>query len=96
MAIATATETQQTAIRLKDLDYATTEIRVYLRDSEDNVTKVATDTSSRAEGDDVTLYFDAPAPDTYDVAVKADVSGDDTRTLFQDANAFRSNPDFGS
>jgi hypothetical protein len=96
MTIATATETQQTAIRLKDLDYATTEIRVYLRDSEDNVTKVATDTSSYAEGDDATLYFDAPAPDTYDVAVKADVSGGDTRTLFQDANAFRSNPDFGS
>ena len=96
MPIATATESQQTAIRLKDLDYDVQAIRVYLRGSGDNVQQVAEDTSGHAQGDDVTLNFEAPAPDTYDVAVKADVSGSDTRTLFQEANAFRSEPDFGT
>jgi hypothetical protein len=96
MPIATATETQQTAVRLLDLDYDVQEIRLYLRDSEDNVTNPATDTTSYATGDDVTIHFTAPEADTYDVAVKADVSDGDTRTIFQEANALRTDPDFGS
>ena len=95
--LAQATENQNTAVRLKGLDYDVSEIRVFLRDSDDNVTKVATDTGSYVEGDDVTLNFVAPSADTYDVAVKADLaSSGDTRTLFQESNSFRSSSDFGS
>lgn len=93
--IATATASQQTAVRLKDLDYDVTAIRVHLRDSEGNVQQVASDTAGHAAGDDVTLHFKAPEADTYDIAVKADLSSGDTRTLFQESNAFRSTSDFG-
>lgn len=93
---ATATESQRTAIRLLDLDYDVDEIRVYLRDHDKNSQKVATDTTSYVAGDDVTLYFDAPAPGGYDVAVKADLPGGDTRTLYQGSNALRVNDDWTS
>jgi len=87
MPIAAATEEQYTAVRLKDLDYSVSEIRVYLRDSDDNVQQVASDTSSYVQGDDVTMHFTAPSADTYDVAVKADVSSAALALLNQDGQA---------
>jgi hypothetical protein len=93
--LAQATETQQTAIRLIGLDFACDAIRVWLR-ADGEPTQVASKTGPFAEGDNATLHFTAPEAGTYDVAVKADVSTGDTRTLFQDTNAFRSNPDFGA
>jgi hypothetical protein len=40
------------------------------------------------------MNFDAPAPDRYDLAVKADVSGT-TKTLTQDNNVLSVVPSFG-
>jgi len=95
--LAQATETQQTAIRLRGLDFGCSSIRVFLR-ADGEVQQVAEKAGPFAEGDDATLYFTAPEAGTYDVAVKATLNSGtgETRTLFQDTNAFRSNPDFGA
>jgi hypothetical protein len=87
---------QQTAITIKDLDYDVDSLRLFLRGSIGDSAQEVASHGSASQGDDVQLTFTAPSePDTYDLAIKADV-GASTKTLVQENNILNVKQSFGS
>jgi hypothetical protein len=95
MPVATTTTEQLTAVRIKGLDYDVEALRVYLRDTQDSTSLVASQGAAK-EGDDVEMTFVAPRAGTYDLIIKADLAGGDTRTVLQAGNAVRVRADYSA